>query len=139
MKTVWPPKLSEAHIAQTCTQFLELDGWRAIKMEPVSHREWGKGTGEPGQADYLYIRYVQAAWDGNKWPASTRVICEVLWREWKRAGGKAAEHQTEWHARERARGALTLIAGVDFEASIEGFVEFYRKSGLQRKEGLRLR
>lgn len=115
-------KILEKHIAQTCSQFLELDGWRSFKMEPISRREWGKGTGEIGQADYLYLRYGKGA------------TCEHMHIEWKKRGGKAAQHQQAWHAKERARGALTLIAGENFPASIEGFTNWYRDSGLQRKK-----
>ena len=43
------------------------------------------------------------------------------------------QHQVAWHQRERARGALTLLAGVDFPATIEGFAEWYRASGLMRR------
>ena len=37
-----------------------------------------------------------------------------------------------WHTKERARGALTLIAGEDFPASVAGFIGWYQQSGLQR-------
>ena len=111
----------EKHIAQACTQFLELDGWRPFKMEPISRREWGKGTGEIGQADYLYLRYVKGA------------NCEHMHIEWKSKKGKAQQHQCDWHAKERARGALTLIAGEDFPKTIDGFVDWYFASGLMRK------
>jgi hypothetical protein len=83
--------LTEAHVQQTVTQFLELDGWRAFKMEAFSDHSLAKrimaklnkiaalhsfmgviagvvtsccraaGVGEPGMPDYLYIRY---AWIG---------------------------------------------------------------------------
>ncbi|HET9304829.1 MAG TPA: hypothetical protein VFO46_02270 [Candidatus Sulfotelmatobacter sp.] len=57
----------------------------------------------------------------------------MLWVEFKSAGRKPTSAQMFWHERERSRGALTWIAGVDFEASIEGFMEHYAKSGLQRR------
>ena len=131
--------LSEAHIQQTCTEWLELDGWRSLRTDPVSRREWGKGFGEVGMADHLYIRYLVGP-RGD--PHCKRSQAEVLWIEFKRAYSskvrgprvtKAAEHQKAWHAVERARGALTLIAGEDFPASIEGFQDWYRKSGLMRR------
>ena len=135
-------KITEAQIQQTCTEMLELDGWRALQTDPVSDRGRGKGFGEPGMADHLYIRYRMAAEprdfqsDLPNWP---RVDAEVLWIEFKRiragrkASTKATVNQQTWHQAERARGALTLIAGVDFPATIEGFTQWYKASGLCRK------
>jgi hypothetical protein len=61
----------------------------------------------------------------------------VLWIEWKRVfsgrATKATAHQRAWHEAERALGALTLIAGEHFPATIEGFREWYSRSGLQRR------
>lgn len=123
--------VSEAALERTCTEYLAWDGWRSLKTDPVSRREWGKGFGEPGMADALYIRY---GWTKPlaKGDLLAEVLAEVLWIEWKRKGGKAKAHQQTWHTLERKRGALTLIAGVDFEASIEGFKAWYRASGLKR-------
>ena len=122
----WPEHLIEAE----CTRLLEMDGWRALRTDPVSDRGRGKGFGEPGMADHLYIRYepVNPGEEMDCMSANT----EILWIEFKSAKGKPAKHQTEWHTKERARGALTWIAGVDFPASVAGFVEHYRKSGLNR-------
>ena len=128
-------KLTEAQIESTCTEFLQLDGWRALKTDPVSRREWGKGFGEPGMADHLYVRYQVEAPELSL----SRRFAEVIWIEWKRiragrkASTKATVNQQTWHQAERARGALTLIAGVDFPATIEGFTEWYKASGLNRR------
>ena len=124
------PKVSEADIQKTCTMLLELDGWRALRTDPVSRREWGKGFGELGMADHLYIRYGKS--HEHPRPGSQFRLDEVMWIEFKRRGGKAKQHQKDWHASERARGALTLIAGEDFPASIEGFLGWYNQSGLAR-------
>ncbi len=120
----WPEHMIEAE----CTRLLEQDGWRALRTDPVSDRGRGKGFGEKGMADHLYIRYGNATC-GVATDGSNDV---VMWIEFKSAKGKPAKHQTEWHTKERARGALTLIAGEDFPASVAGFVEWYRKSGLNR-------
>jgi hypothetical protein len=129
------PKVSEAQIERTCTQFLELDGWRALKTDPVSRKEWGKGFGEIGMADRLYIRYANLNYVVGHPDRSH--IADVMWIEWKRIRGtratKTSAKQDKWHRAERLRGALTLIAGVDFPASIEGFQELYRKTGLCRR------
>jgi len=112
--------ISESLIEAECCKLLAEDGWRILKTDPVSDRSRGKGFGEKGQADTLCLRY-------GRQPAA-----EVLWIEWKAPGGRVKKHQLEWHARERARGALTAIAGVDFPASVKGFMSWYRASGLAR-------
>jgi|KBSSwiStaDraftv2_1062776.scaffolds.fasta_scaffold02616_10 hypothetical protein len=132
----WPEHMIEAE----CTRLLETDGWRALRTDPVSDRGRGKGFGEPGMADHLYIRYsfsTPQEWleEPTRTPGDTVARAsqsQVLWIEFKRPGEKPAKHQTEWHTKERARGALTWIAGEDFPASVAGFVEHYRKSGLNR-------
>lgn len=122
-------KVSEADIERTCSDILALDGWRVLKTNPCSDRSRGKGFGEVGMADCLYIRY-------NADNTSGRVVCsfcQAMWIEWKASGGKATLDQISWQWTEQKRGAFALIAGRDFPASIEGFKEFYRKSGLMRK------
>ena len=102
---------------------------------------------EKGIPDRLYIRYLPPAKISRcPRPDDVKACAEVLWIEWKRAPGgsgkralfTAAEkkkiRQQAWIAAERARGALVLLAGVDFEASIEGFQKFYRASGLCRRK-----
>ena len=123
------PSISEAHIERTCTDWLALDGWRHLKTDPVSRREWGKGFGELGMADGLYIRYRRISLD----QITLEPLVELTWIEWKSKRGKAKQHQKDWHAAERARGALTLIAGEDFPKTIEGFQAWYRVSGLMRR------
>ena len=131
--------LSEADIARTCSDLLQADGWRMLITDPVSDRARGKGFGELGMADRLYIRYLHGA--HLRCPTATAVLkapaAEVLGIEWKRTvrgkPTKATPHQKIWHATERARGALTLIAGEDFPATIEGFQAWYKASGLQRR------
>ena len=121
----WP----EWKIEEECTRLLEQDGWRALRTDPVSDRGRGKGFGELGMADHLYFRY------DNKYKPGGFIAqqwAEVLWIEYKAPAGKPKKHQIEWHTKERARGALTLIAGRDFPASVEGFVAWYRASGLNR-------
>lgn len=118
----WPEHMIEAE----CTRLLEQDGWRALRTDPVSDRGRGKGFGELGMADHLYIRYFERSGQYHT------AFGEVLWIEFKSADGKLRKNQGPWHEIERARGALTWIAGVDFPASVAGFVEHYRKSGLNR-------
>lgn len=127
-----PLILTEAHIERSCTEWLELDGWRTLKTDPVSDRGRGKGFGEVGMADRLYIRYGYL-FDFRHVPYQA-VVAEVLWIEWKSKRGRAASHQVNWIAAEVARGALVWLAGIDFPAgSIEAFQEHYRASGLMRR------
>ena len=125
----------EALIEAECTKLLEQDGWRALRTDPVSDRGRGKGFGELGMADHLYLRYLgfqDSRWDGLR-TAHSQSYSEVLWIEFKRPGKKPKKHQIEWHIKERARGALTLIAGEDFTATVQGFREWYAGSGLKRR------
>lgn len=126
----------ESHIEQTCSQWLELDGWRTLKTDPVSDRSRGKGFGELGMADRLYLRYDE----GERLdPVSVLVsrvtrLHGVMWIEWKSAKGRARQHQKDWHYAERLRGALVLVAGAEFAPSIESFQAWYRASGLMRRK-----
>lgn len=140
-------KLSEKHIQETCSGFLELDGWRRLRTNPVSDRGRGTGFGELGMCDDLFIRYYQfldrfisivsSRRRSNPWHRFS-AASETLWVEWKAPKGKTATHQKAWHAAERARGALVVVAHQDFEASIEGFAAWYRQSRLQRNMSLKI-
>lgn len=125
--------LKESDIARTCSDLLIADGWRMLITDPVSDKARGKGFGELGMADRLYIRYGQRA---NRGVVQGEEDV-VMWIEWKRIvkgrATKATTHQREWHRAERARGAFTLIAGEDFPADIDGFIAWYKASGLQRQ------
>ena len=124
---------SEAELERICTNILIQDGWRALKTNPVSRRAHGKGFGEVGMADYLYMRY------GGSFPilfAGCQLVlsrAQVMWIEWKREkGGVVADHQHDWHTAEREKGALVLVAGEDFPATMEGWIDWYQRSGLMR-------
>jgi hypothetical protein len=114
-------EVPEAMIEAECCRLLAEDGWRILKTDPVSDRRRGKGFGELGMADTLCLRY------GRKGS-----VCEAIWIEWKAPSGRVKKHQAEWHTKERARGAMTVIGGVDFRASVKGFMSWYRASGLAR-------
>lgn len=128
--------ISEADLERTCSDLLAYDGWRPLKTDPVSRREWGKGFGEKGMADHLYIRYTPDRAEGPPQDA------EVMWIEWKRpptkgrAGGKLQPHQAKWIQAERERGALVFVAGQDFERTFDAFLQWYRQSGLRRRANL---
>ncbi len=137
-------RISEASIQETCSQFLELDGWRRIRTD-LKHLR-GMGVQEPGMADDFFFRpkFTPQA-NANAGQFWVQAQAEIFWVEWKRERGgngkralftkaeKAMIHQKAWHAQERARGALTVILGEDCPATIEGFQDWYRKSGLRRR------
>src|SRR5260370_1439131 len=96
----------------------------------------GKGFGEPGMADRLYIRYEYPPDQDRRTPTETanRALTETLWIEWKKLGGKAAPHQRAWIERERKRGALVWLAGESFACTPEALPAHYRASGLMSKD-----
>lgn len=129
--------LSEAHIQNTVTAWLELDGWRCIRTDMPHLR--GLGVSEPGMPDNLYIRYRPGYEQYGPCGNVSRLnpaLSETLWIEYKRRKGKTAQHQKDWHAKERARGAFVLSCGEDLKegVSIESICEWYAASGLQRKK-----
>jgi hypothetical protein len=103
-------KLREKDVTRQVCDYLGFRGWRPIRMQrtvlPGSFQ-----TGEPGQADYLFLRYLP----GGK-PGST----VALWIEFKAPNGRLRKGQAEWHARERLRGGPVWV--VD---SFEDFEEAY--------------
>ena len=149
--------LTEAHVQQTVTQFLELDGWRAFKMEAISESGFvarvmrkvnahpllrpfaavihammracmrAAGVGEVGMPDYLYVRYANSNVTFGT-DNGLRAMGDVLWIEFKAPGKAAKPHQQQWHDAERNRGALVLV--VD---DIDSFRQWYAESGLQRR------
>lgn len=153
--------LTERHVQETITTFLQLDGWRAFKMEAVSESGFvarvmarvradkilaqcavllesvmrrcmrAAGVGEVAMADYLYIRYIETKWDREKWTDFNRTMCEHLWIEFKRPGEKPRPDQTAWHELERKRGALVKVVGEE-ETWWEDFKTWYAASELQR-------
>lgn len=117
---------TELDLERAIRDLLEWDGWIVRKMERNYSERKRKSVGELGMPDLLAIRYIQDSF-----------AAEVLWIEVKRTfrqkATKAAGHQHEWHTRERRRGAFTVIAGEDFEASIDGFKLWYRREFMNEK------
>lgn len=121
-----PRSKSEAQIEQTCSEYLALDGWRRVITDPKQLR--GLAVTEKGIPDGLYIRYDDFIGSDGSIPNAY-----VLWVEFKSKRGRLSDAQLAWHMAERTRGALTVIAGKDFEPTVEGFQMWYRKSGLRRQ------
>jgi hypothetical protein len=102
-------KLLEKDITRQVCDYLGFRGWRSLRMQrtvlPGSFQ-----TGEPGEADYLFLYYMT----GGR-PGSTL----ALWIEFKAPNGRLRKGQAEWHARERLRGGLVWVVDSfeDFEAT----------------------
>lgn len=120
-------KVLEKHLQKHAEDLLQLDGWRIIRVEQNYSEKKRKIVGEAGAPDGLYIRY---GFPNNTYFATAL----VLWIEWKSPKGKPSTSQKLWHEIERKRGALTLIAGIDFPATVEGFQTWYENSGLRRRK-----
>lgn len=116
-----PPLLRESHIEQTIVDFLALDSWRSLKMEANFSERKRKGVGEVGMPDRLFIRYT--------WLSEV----QLMWLEAKRPKGRVSLAQAKWVERERARGALVLVMGVDIPATVEAFRLWYATSGLRKR------
>lgn len=125
------PKPLERDINKGIRDILELDGWRIVMMETVSDHERRRYFGEPGMPDMLCLRYGIGKFK-TVLPSDSS-LTDVLWIEGKRRTGTVAKNQADWHRDERRRGAITLIAKEDFDATIEGFFAWYEASGLMRK------
>ena len=115
------PRVTEAQLAKQVKDFLEIDGWRVFRMEPLSNVIQKRYSAELGCPDLLALRYARRGTLG------LRISPDILWLEIKRRGKKPAKHQSEWHARERALGAEVWVVD-DFDFFREGYV----KSGLNR-------
>lgn len=121
------PKVLEKHLQAGIVTLLQLDGWRIFQFEQNYSVRKRKVVGEKGMPDILAIRYQPNEQHYSKTDAS------VLWVECKRPKGQISGHQAYWHGAERARGAVTGIMGRDFTASLDGFLEWYEKAGLQKR------
>lgn len=113
--------LLEKDVQKACEDILQWDGWRLFRLE----RNWSpkkkKAVGETGAPDTMAVRYLDGGYARS----------QVVHIEWKRVkGGRLSPEQWDWHRKERARGALTWIAGETFEPNYESFKEFYEACGL---------
>lgn len=144
MRKAAAPRLKEADIQKACADFLALDGWWPLQTDPCSDRGRGKGFGQRGMADHLFLRpglYLtqRTIKFGMPFPPALYMLSacgEILWVEFKRPGALPQYHQLEWHDYMRVQGFLTVIAGIDFAPTYDDFVTWYRQSGLLRREGL---
>ena len=153
----YKPPILEKHVQQTVTEFLQLDGWRPLRMEGSNDRGFVRravanmaavaqlkpfiglitnclqscwkttGVGELAMPDYLYIRYGAPMYHGNG-VYEQDCQADVLWIEFKRKNEQPKTEQLAWHEAERKRGAMVMV--VD---DIDAFIAWYKTSGLQRR------
>lgn len=121
-----PMKVSEAHIQQAVVNFLEIDGWRPIRMEQNFNQRKMKVVGEKGMPDYLFLRYGFKSVMNMDNPLLR--MAEHIWIEFKAPQKKAREEQVRWHTDERLNGALVMVVD-DYDF----FRDWYVKSGLKRR------
>jgi hypothetical protein len=114
--------LKESDLERQIADYLALDSWYVRHFELNYSERKQRSVGEKGMPDLLCLRYHALPGWAN-----------LLWIECKRPGGPVSRWQREWKERERRRGATVLLMGIDFEPSIDGFVEWYEKSGLQAR------
>ncbi len=122
-------KLLEKDVAKQIKDFLAAKGWRCVRTQ-FAHTPGMFSTGEPGMADYLFLRYMPAE--------AAPARCLAMWVEVKgpndqrtcrcRAGEKKickVCRQKAWHDRERQRGALVW----ELSALNRLLVEYEREFG----------
>jgi hypothetical protein len=100
MKPASPAKLAERDITRTVKEFMELHGWRPVRINAGPF-------GKSGMPDFLFLHY------GNRW---------ILWVEFKAPGRSPASHQRAWIDAERKRGAAVVV--VD---DIDEFIAWYER------------
>lgn len=108
-----PPKPLEKDIQAAIVRLMEIDGWEAMRTDPVSDRERGTGFGQCGQTDYLFLRSRPD---------------EILYVEFKRPGQKPKPHQRAWMDATAARGFKVM-----WTDSVEVFCAWYLHEGLARR------
>ncbi len=122
----------ETSLEQAIVDLLTYDNWRVFRFG-WALTEAKRELGEVGSADLLAMRYA----DGDtECTCEVRYGCacaQVLWCEVKSLRGRASGSQRLWHAAERKRGAMVIVAGIDFDADTESFLAWYRASGLMRR------
>lgn len=108
-----PLKLAERDVTRTCREYLQLRGWRPIRINAGPF-------GSNGMPDYVFLHYAKRL---------------ILWIEFKAPNGRLGPKQVEWIEGERARGATVLIVR-DYDDFCLWYERTYGVEGQQRLEGL---
>lgn len=104
--------LCERDITQTVREYLELRGWRPVRINAGPF-------GKSGMPDYLFLHYSRG---------------EHLWIEFKSAHGRLGAHQRRWIDEERARGANVEVVN-DIDAFFKWYEQIYGVEGQMRLDG----
>lgn len=103
------PRLTEADVTTQVRDFLRAKGWRPLRMHSglLPGARYPIRVGEPGMADYLFVRYLRpgvaaALWIEMKRPGA-RAVCRCAGR---RSGKCTACSQAAWRAQESHLGAM---------------------------------
>ena len=97
--------LAERDITLTCRQYLEVRGWRAVRINAGPF-------GKSGMPDFLFLNYKTS---------------DHLWIEFKAPNGRIGPKQREWIDDEVRRGAKVLIV-----SDIDWFINWYETAyGIQ--------
>ena len=107
-----PPKLAERDITRTVREYLELRGWRPVRINAGPF-------GTNGMPDYCFLHYRRHL---------------AMWIEFKAPKGSLSDKQSAWIAAERERGALVLVVR-DIDAFIEWYDERFGAEGQSRLFG----
>ena len=106
-----PAKLAERDITRTVRDYLELRGWRPVRINAGPF-------GKAGMPDFLWLHYKRGL---------------HFWTEFKAPTGRVGPLQAEWIEAERKRGATVLVVG-DVDAFISFYEERFGKEGQGRFE-----
>lgn len=122
----------ESSLESGVATLMQLDGWRYFHTE-YALTQGGRPVLEPNMPDALFVRYLSKVHGTCMCAMQFGCCCaHTIWVEFKRVGKKPTGEQKLWHAAERKRGAIVLVAGDTFPATIEGFKLWYASSGLAR-------
>lgn len=108
-----PLKLAERDVTRTCREYLQLRGWRPIRINAGPF-------GSNGMPDYVFLHYQRNL---------------ILWVEFKAPNGRLGPKQEEWIAGERQRGAQVIVVR-DYLALVEWYEKTFGVEGQQRLAGL---
>ena len=105
------PALKERDITRTVRDYLELRGWRPVRINAGPF-------GKSGMPDFLFLHYQRRL---------------AIWIEFKGPQGRLSPKQKTWIDEERRRGAIVLVVR-DIDELIRWYEERYGVEGQLRLE-----
>ena len=97
-----PARLKEKDITRTVRDYLQLRGWRPVRINAGPF-------GKAGMPDFLMLRY--------------GAHLQAFWLEVKSSTGRLSQVQALWIDEERRRGATVIVCG-----DVDRFIEWYEAS-----------